>query len=137
MDGRGVPLSLVVSGANVHDVKLLAATLDRLVVPRPEPTPQAEQNLCADAGYKGKPVLREVASRGYRAHVKQRREEAAAKRADPAFKARRWVVERTHSWINRFRKLLVSFEKTQESFEGLLALASALICWRKSMSIYG
>jgi hypothetical protein len=76
-------------------------------------------------------------TRGCRPHVKQRREEAGAKRAQPGFKARRRVVERTHSRLNRFRKLLVSFEKTQESFLGLLSLASAPICWRQSVSIYG
>jgi len=47
----------------------------------------------------------------------------------------RWVVERTHSWLNRFRKLLVSFEKTEAS--ALLSLAAALICWRQTKSIYG
>ncbi len=137
VDGRGVPLSLVVSGANVHDVKLLADTLDALIPPRPAPTPAMEQNLCADAGYKGRKALAQVQARGYCPHVKQRREEAEAKRTQPGFQARRWVVERTHSWLNRFRKLLVSFEKTEESFIGLLALASALICWRQCFSIYG
>jgi transposase len=121
----------------VHDVKLLAATLDAVVVTRPEPTEQDVQNLCADAGYKGKAALEQVVARGYCPHVKQRREEAEAKRTQPGFRARRWVVERTHSWLNRFRKLLVSFEKTEESFLGLLALASALICWRQCIAIYG
>ena len=137
MDGRGVPLSLVASGANVHDVKLLAATLDAIVIPRPGPGGPSVEHLCADAGYKGKTALEQVRARGYCPHVKQRREEAEAKRTQPGFTARRWVVERTHSWLNRFRKLLVSFEKTEESFLGLLALASALICWRQSISIYG
>lgn len=137
MDGRGVPLSLVASGANVHDVKLLEPTLDAIVISRPEPTAQAQQNLCADAGYKGEPALQAVRKRNYQPHVKQRREEAEAKRTQPGFRARRWVVERAHSWLNRFRKLLVSFEKTRESFEALLALASALICWRQTISIYG
>ena len=137
MDGRGVPLSLVASGANVHDVKLLEPTLDVIVISRPEPAAEAQQNLCADAGYKGESALQAVRKRNYQPHVKQRREEAEAKSTQPGFKARRWVVERTHSWLNRFRKLLVSFEKSKESFEALLALASALICWRQTISIYG
>jgi transposase len=69
--------------------------------------------------------------------IKQRREEAHEKRTDPGFKARRSVVERTHSWINRFRKLLVSFEKTEASYVALLSLACAMICWRQTVSIYG
>jgi len=55
----------------------------------------------------------------------------------PRYQARRWVVERTHSWFNRFRKLLVSFEKTEASYTGLLSLAVALISWRQAVSIYG
>ncbi len=60
-----------------------------------------------------------------------------AKRKRPGYKARRWVVERTHSWLNRFRKLLVSFEKTKEGYVALLALAAAMICWRQTIIIYG
>jgi transposase len=137
VDGLGVALSIVASGANVHDVKLLAATLDRMVRPRPAPRAKAPQHLGADAGYKGAPARQAVEKRHYRPHIKQRREEADAKRKRPGYKARRWVVERTHSWLNRFRKLLVSFEKTEAGYVALLALAAAMICWRQTISIYG
>ena len=137
MDERGVPLSLIASAANVNDVKLLEETLDAIVITKPKPTNETPQNLCADAGYTGKPALQIVNDRDYKPHIKGRREESESKREQPGFKARRWVVERTHSWYNRYRKLLVSFEKTKESFEALLALASALICWRKTIAIYG
>jgi putative transposase len=36
-DGAGVPLAIVIDGANRHDVKLLCATLDGIVIARPEP----------------------------------------------------------------------------------------------------
>ncbi len=137
VDARGVPLSLVASGANVHDVKLLAATLERVVTERPVPTPDNPHRLCADAGYKGGPALEEAESRNYEPHIKQRRDEVEAKRTQPGFKARRWVVERTHSWLNRYRKLLVSFEKTEEGYVALLTLAAAMICWRQTTVIYG
>jgi len=137
VDGRGVPLSLVASGANVHDVKLLAATLDQVVTPRPAPNSGKPQHLCADAGYKGAPARQAAERRHYRPQIKQRREEAKAKRTVPGYKARRWVVERTHSWLNRYRKVLVSFEKTEESYVALLALAAAMICWRQTIMIYG
>ena len=133
VDGIGVPLSLVVSGANTHDVKLLEATLDQVVMEMPGRAGQ--YNLCADAGYKGAPALNAVVQRDYRPHIKQRREEAHDKIAIPGFKARRWVVERTHSWINRFRKLLVSFEKSESSYVALLSLACAMICWRQTVVI--
>ena len=72
-----------------------------------------------------------------RPHIRQRKEEAAAKRNKPGYKARRWVVERTHSWFNRFRKLLVGIEKTEASFAALLSLPAALICGRQTIIIYG
>ena len=137
MDARGIPLSLVVSGANQHDMKLLAATLDGIVCKRPEPRKGMPQHLCADAGYKGEPAGKAALARNYRPHIKQRKEESEAKKRRPGYKARRWVVERTHSWLNRFRKLLVSFEKTEASYQALLSLAAALICWRQTLSIYG
>jgi putative transposase len=136
VDARGVPLSLAVSGANVHDVKLLTVTLDRLACKRPKPRKGKPQHLCADAGYKGDPARKAALAHHYRPHIKQRKEETA-KPNKPGCKARRWVVERTHSWLNRFRKLLVSFEKTEASFLALLTLAAALICWRQTIVIYG
>lgn len=96
---------------------------------------EGAQHLCADAGYKGKPAQEAAEERGYIPHIKQRKEEAKAKRQDPHCKARRWVVERTHSWLNRSRKVLVSFEKTEASYFALLCLAAALVCWRKVVSI--
>ena len=69
--------------------------------------------------------------------MKTRRQESDEKRNRPGHQARRWVVERTHSWLNRFRKLLVSFEKTEASYRALLSLAAALICWRQTIAIYG
>jgi len=95
------------------------------------------QHLCADAGYKGKAAKDAVIANNYRPHIKQRKEESADKKRKSGYKARRWVVERTHSWLNRFRKLLVSFEKTEESYIALLSLAAAMICWRKTIAIHG
>jgi putative transposase len=118
-------------------MKLLEPTLDRLAYRRPKPSQRRPQHLCADAGYKGDPARNAATARHYRPHIKQRKEEADEKRRQPGWKARRWVVERTHSWFNRYRKLLVSFEKTEASYVALLSLAAALICWRQTTPIYG
>lgn len=136
MDGNGIPLSIVVSGANRHDVKLLGATLDAVVIARPQPNERHPQNLCLDAAYTGMPALYETLVRDYEPHIRSRGEETSAKRSRKG-KPRRWVVERTLSWLNRFRKLLVSFEKTEASYVALLSLAAAMICWRMTISIYG
>jgi transposase len=52
--------------------------------------------------------------------------------ADPRKKARRWPVERTHSWINRFRRLLIRWEKLTDNFLAMLHFAFALICVQRA-----
>ena len=130
-DGRGVPLSVVVSGANRHDVKMLPDVLDAVVIARPPFTPEAPQNLCADAGYVGKKAHAQIEERGYVPHVRPRGEEMDEKAKNPEYKPRRWVVEVCHSWFNRFRKLLVRFEKTDRSYMALVMIAAAIIAYRK------
>jgi len=132
VDARGVPLSIVVTGANRHDVSQLMAVLDAIVVERPD----TEQNLCADKGYAGDPAQQAIKDRNYVPHVKQRGEEIQEKKTNPDFKARRWVVEVAHSWLNRFRKLLVRFEKLTERYEALIHMAAAIIAFRKTGVIY-
>ena len=104
---------------------------------RPPVKKPPKENLCADKGYAGEPARKAIEKRHYVPHVRQRGEEIEAKRRNPRVRARRWVVERTHSWLNRYRKLLVRFEKTALSFEGLLELACALIVFRQVIVIYG
>ena len=94
-------------------------------------------NLCADKGYTGEPPDETIRRYGYIPHVMQRNQEAKAIKEISGFKARRWVVEVTHSWYNRFRKLLVRYEKYEYTYEALLHLASAIICWRNVGVIYG
>jgi putative transposase len=60
-------------------------------------------------------------------HVKGRRQEAVELVNNPNKKARRWVVEVAHSWFNRFRKLLVRYEKLERSFIAL----NHLVAFRK------
>jgi putative transposase len=93
--------------------------------------------LCADKGYFGKPVDQTMRAYGYIPHVRTRGQQVSAQKANPHYQTRRWVVERTHSWLNRFRKILVRFEKKAASYEALLELACALIVFRQIISIYG
>ena len=134
VDERGIPLSIVVTGANRHDVSQLEAVLDATVIDRPQ---EAGQHLCADKGYHGDPAREAIETRDYVPHVRQRGEEVEAKKTIPGYKPRRWIVEVAHSWFNRFRKLLVRYEKFSETYEALLHLAAAIICWRKVGVIYG
>ena len=124
VDGRGVPLSLVVTGANRHDVSQWAAVLEAIVVKRASPPKRRSKHLCADAGYTGAPALAIITKHGYIPHVKGRGQEAGELKRDPRKKARRWIVEVAHSWFNRFRKLLVRYEKLERSFLALNHLAA-------------
>jgi IS5 family transposase len=124
-------LSLIVTAANVNDGKRINEVLSAIVVQR-EPTPmRRSKHLCADAGYRSADNVRIIETHGYIPHVVDRRKEADMKRRDPKKKARRWVVEVCHSWFNRFRKLLVRYEKLERSFVALNHLAAAIIAFRK------
>jgi transposase len=122
-------LAVVVEGANVHDSKLLAPTLDGIAVERPEPEPYKPQHLCLDKGYSGEPVEREVRKRDYILHVPVKGDERTMRRHRHG-KARRWKVERTHSWINRARRLLIRWEKKVANYFGFLHLQFAIVALR-------
>jgi len=131
VDGRGVPLSIVVTGAHRHDVTQLDAVLSNIVVQRPEPPERRNKHLCADSAYVGEQARATIERHGYIPHGAPRRSEVVAKKRNPNARPRRWVVEVAHSWFNRFRKLLVRYEKTARSFLALNHLAAAVIAFRK------
>jgi putative transposase len=135
VDGTGMPLAIVVDGANRHDMKLAAATLGGIVIVRPEPTKAAKQHLCLDAGYDCDAVRMTVAAQGYAAHIRGRDAERVAPHPDG--KARRWVVERAHSWLNRSRRLLVRWEKKAENYLAFVHLACAQLLFSKSIRVSG
>lgn len=95
------------------------------------------ENLCADAGYTGEDACNQIENAEYVPHVRPRGEEIAEKDRNPEFKPRRWVVEVSLSWFNRFRKLLVRFEKLLSTHLALTHLAAAIIALRKAGVIYG
>jgi putative transposase len=132
-DRRGAPLSAVISAANRTDMKLAAATLDGIVVPRPESTSACPQHLCRDKGFDYPETRAAAAARGYTVYTPHKRkpgEDAPPPPADQRHPARRWVVERTNGWHNRFRKLRIRYEKKAENYHGLVCLACCLIVYR-------
>ena len=120
----------MVAGANRTDFKLARATLDSIPVQRPQPTAAATQGLCLDKGYDFQEVRDLLTEFGYTAHIRARGEEAHAIKRDAGHKARRWVVERTHSWMNRFRRILIRWEKKPANYLGLLHLVCACLTYR-------
>jgi putative transposase len=126
-----VPIAIEVGPAQCHDVKLLAATLEAVVIERPDPNEQ-KQNLCLDKAYAGEPTEQLAEEKGYEVHVPDKANaKKKQKRKGGRRKARRWVVEVTHSWLNRFRRLLVRWEKRISNYLSMLYFACAIICWRK------
>jgi putative transposase len=129
-EAAGIPLALAIEGANRHDMKLVRGTLANIMAVRPLPTAAMPQGLCLDKGYDFDEVRSIVAEFGFTAHIRARGEEALAIKQKAGFKARRWVVERTHSWMNRFRRILVRWEKLPDTFIAMLHLACGIITWR-------
>ena len=108
-------------GANRHDSKLLAPTLDSVPIDRPEPSAESPHGLCLDGGYAYPWVAELAAGRGYTAHIRRRSDELELKRTTPGWRARRWVVEACHSWLNRNRALLIRWSPRRECASGPLA----------------
>ena len=132
VDERGVPLSIIVTAANCNDCAKLAELLEAKVVRADE---GQVENLCLDNGYRGMQTAAQQA--GYTPHIRPRGEEKMLKAKDPSFKPRRWIVELSHSWFHRFRKLSPRYEKTTRSYLGLVMLAATMIVLNKVIVIYG
>jgi putative transposase len=131
VEAAGGPLAVIVAGANVHDTKLLADTLDAIVVERPKPTPDAPQHLCLDKAYDNPSGQAAVAQHDYVGHIRRIGEEKLAENGEKRYPARRWVVERTLAWLSKCRAILVRYDKKASNYLALLKLACALIWYRR------
>ncbi len=125
-----MPIGLAVAGANRHDMKLVRQTVENIVVERPEPTPQQPQGMCLDKGYDYQEVRDILQEFGFTEHIRSRGQEAQEIKNEASKKARRWVVERTHSWLNRFRRILIRWDKKPENYIAFLHFACALVAFR-------
>jgi putative transposase len=114
-----------VTAANLHDKRGLTELLDARVV---RPPAHTAQQLCLDKGYDYADTEQAVRRRRFVPHIRHRGEER--RRCRRGERARRWVVERTHSWFNRCRKLLVRWEKKPQNYLALVQFAAVLITWR-------
>lgn len=130
-EAAGIPIGLATDGANRHDCKLTEPTIAAIAIERPAPSPQAPQGVCLDKAYDHDFVRELLADLNFTAHIRSRGEEARALRADLGERARRWVVERVHSWINRYRGLLIRWSKKPVNHDALLSFCFALITWQQ------
>lgn len=129
-DGRGVPLAVLTTKANRNDQQELQPLLHNLPIVRPQPRADHPHHICLDAAYDNESTRKTLCLEHYVGHIapKEGRPENAPQPAEG--KARRWVVERSHAWFDRFRRLVNNGEKTVESRYAFLCLACALIAYR-------
>jgi putative transposase len=127
-----VPIGLDHDGANRNDHKLLRGTLDSIPIERPKPTPERPQGICLDKAYDNQETRDTVAVYDLTPHIRTRGEEISLKARHPDWRARRWVVEACHSWLNRNRGILIRWSKKEENHLALLQLASGLIAYKKA-----
>jgi putative transposase len=137
-EADGGPVAVVVTGANVHDSLLLQDALEAAIVEPPNPVEgpgnpdPLPQHLCLDKAFDGAPSEATAEVYGYVPHIRRIGEE----KLDPETKrkkhpARRYVVERTISWLNRCRGVLVRHEKKAENYLAVVQLACALLWFRR------
>jgi putative transposase len=127
-----VPLGIAVAGANRNDHLLVEETFNGSPDGGPEPPAEVEQGLWLDKGYASATVAAAVRGAGYVPHIVPRDAERALRTNLPGYRARRWPVERTHSWMNRFRRILVRWEKKVENYLAFVHLVCAFIAFKQS-----
>ncbi len=136
VEAGGIPIGLATDGANRNDCKLTEPTIASIAIERPEPTTEHPQGVCLDKAYDHDFVRELLGDRDFTPHIRGRGEEARALREDLGERARRWVVERIHSWINRYRALLIRWSKKPINHDALLMFSFALITWQQ-MGVLG
>ena len=127
-DGRGVPLGVTLTGANVHDMHMVGKTLDAVPLRAPR-GPRRPKNICLDKGYDYQKPEKEARARGVKPHIRRRGENPVTGPIRGK-KPRRWVVERTNSWHNNFRALRIRWEKISDNYLALVEMACALIVFQ-------
>jgi putative transposase len=109
---------------------MVRETIESIPVKRPKPTKNQPQGMCMDKGFDYAEVYALLNEFRFTDHVRSRGEEAQRLKRRAGYKARRWVVERTHSWMNRFRRILVRWEKRADTYVAMLHFTCGIITWR-------
>ena len=127
---------MAVDGANRNDMKLAEPTLESMMIERPKPTKKHPQNMCLDKGFDFPEIDALVEKWGYTGHIARKGVDQSKRERIPGYRARRWVVERTTSWMNRFRRLLIRWDKKEENYMAMLHFACAWITYHRT-GIFG
>ncbi|MBO9384761.1 MAG: transposase, partial [Roseiflexus sp.] len=114
-EGHGVPIGVAMDRATSRDMKLVRAMIERIVAERPEPTAKRAQGMGLDKGYENEEMRATVREFGCATPMRSRGGKPGRSR-EAGKRARRWVVEHSHRWLNRFRRLLAPWEKKPEHY---------------------
>jgi putative transposase len=131
VDADGGPLAAFVEAANVHDCMILQDTLEAIVTEPPNPVTKLKQHLCLDKGYDNPTGEAAALVFSYLPHIRRIGEEKLDEKGRKRHPARRWVVERTLSWLSKCRAILVRYNKKSCNYLGLIKLASILLWFRR------
>jgi len=107
----------------------MRGTVESIPVPRPAPAEGELQHLCLDLGYDYEQVRALAEEFGFTLHLPPRKHHVKKVKRSARKKPRRWVVERTHSWLTSFRRLLVRWEKREDTYLAMLHFALGIIVW--------
>lgn len=125
-EATGVPVGLAVGGANTHDVRLLQETIEDCFERAVGFNADDEEHMCLDKAYDSANVRHLIETvYQYTAHIRSRGEEQRELDRSNGERPRRWVVERTHGWLNRFRAIVIRWDKKVENHLASLKLACA------------
>ena len=127
-DGQGIPVGVELEAANPHDMKLLSEMIDSIIIERPAYLP-VRVNLCLDKGFDYRECEELVVENCMRPHIRARGEEIQEKQEGK--KPRRWVVERDFSWLNRYRRLLIRWEKNPANYLAFIHIACCVMVLSK------
>jgi transposase len=139
-DKEGIPLSAILSSASTHDINIVTEVVDNALVRIRKRGRDRRQHLCLDKGYNSAEEEQELIKRGYVLHIPIKKKKKKGANSEEKIEAipnrkkyspKRWVVERTNSWHNRFRKLFTRYEKKAENYLGLVQFSCCIIIYRK------
>ena len=137
-DGKGTPLGICVEAASPAEVKLLERTLDSVKVKRrrgERRRPHKPERLIADRGYDSNPARALLVKREIEPIIPKRKNNRVATHQDGRklrrYK-RRWIIERTNSWLQNFRRLVARYERNVKNFEAMVHLACALVTLKRA-----
>ena len=127
VDAHGIPLSTLITAANRHETRFLAALLDAIPpvrgrVGRPRRRPE---KLHADKGYRSRNNQAVLRARGIRSRIARPGIDSSERLG-----RHRWVVERTFAWLNQMKRLIIRYERRADIHEAFLRLGCCLVCFK-------